>query len=60
LIHTFHKFNQETEKPETKDNISRVIENLGTTDASKIRAEEETDSKTLADFNMHKSEIEGN
>jgi len=31
-----------------------------TNDATKIRAEEETDSKTLADLKMQNSEIEGN
>ncbi|XP_068485820.1 uncharacterized protein [Phaseolus vulgaris] len=51
-------FAQETEKPETKDNISKVIENSATSDATKIKAEEGTDSRTLADFKTDKSEIE--
>ncbi|XP_027927951.1 titin isoform X7 [Vigna unguiculata] len=50
---------QETEKPETKDNISKVTENLGTNDAREIKEEEETNSKKMADFKMQDSEIEG-
>ncbi|XP_027927968.1 titin isoform X22 [Vigna unguiculata] len=49
---------QETEKPETKDNISKVTENLGTNDAREIKEEEETNSKKMADFKMQDSEIE--
>ncbi|KAK8466730.1 hypothetical protein PHAVU_008G154713 [Phaseolus vulgaris] len=51
-------FAQETEKPETKDNNSKVTENSATSDATKIKAEEGTDSRTLADFKTDKSEIE--
>ncbi|XP_047177640.1 golgin subfamily B member 1-like isoform X4 [Vigna umbellata] len=49
---------QETEKPDTKDNISDVTDNLGTTNGSEIRAEEETDVKKLADLKILESEIE--
>ncbi|XP_047177639.1 golgin subfamily B member 1-like isoform X3 [Vigna umbellata] len=49
---------QETEKPENKDNISKVTENLGTDDAREIEEEGETNSKNLADFKVHDSEIE--
>jgi len=53
-------FNQETEKPETKDNISNVTENLGTDHGSEIRAEEDTYVKNLADLKIPESEIKGN
>ncbi|XP_027927967.1 titin isoform X21 [Vigna unguiculata] len=49
---------QETEKPETKDNVGIITENKGTNNARNIRAEEATDSKKLADFKMHNPEIE--
>jgi len=57
--HIFHKLEQETEKPETKDNVGIITENKGTNNARNIRAEEATDSKKLADFKMHNPEIEG-
>ncbi|XP_017416856.2 uncharacterized protein LOC108327682 isoform X2 [Vigna angularis] len=50
---------QETEKPETKNNVSIVTENLGTNDASEIIAKEETDAEKLADVKIVKSEIKG-
>jgi len=59
FILIFPKFIQETVKPETKDNISNVTENLDTNYGCEIRADEETDFKKLADLNMLKSEIAG-
>ncbi|XP_014524009.1 titin homolog isoform X6 [Vigna radiata var. radiata] len=50
---------QDTEKPETKNNVSIVTENLGTNDASEIIAKEETDAEKLADVKIVKSEIKG-
>lgn len=62
ICHIFHKLKQETENPEnpeTEDNVGIITENKGTNNARKIRAEEATDSKKLADFKMHDPEMKG-
>jgi len=53
-------FNQETDKPETEDNVGIVTEKLENKHASEIRSKEGTDAKQLTDVEIPKSEIEGN
>ncbi|CAJ1783799.1 unnamed protein product [Sphenostylis stenocarpa] len=52
-------FKQETEKPETKDNVGIVTENLDNKNECDIRSQEGTDVKLLADAEIPKSETEG-
>ncbi|CAJ1783760.1 unnamed protein product [Sphenostylis stenocarpa] len=52
-------FHQKTEKPETKDNVSIVAENLDKKDTIDIESKEGTDTKQLTDMKIPKSETEG-
>jgi len=57
---TPHIFIQETNNPETKDNVSTGAEYLDNKDANEVRAEEGTYVKQLTNVEIPKSEIKGN